>query len=93
MSKTVANTHMSPVVQSYNFCIHFTYLFFYLLLRGECVDNGRCTAVAAAAAAHATGELAVTPPLPPPGTEMVTVAPGSLETHGAIRPSASPNQK
>lgn len=42
---------------------------------------------------HATGELAVTPPLPPPGTEMVTVAPGSLETHGAIRPSASPNQK
>lgn len=59
------------------------------MLRGECVDNGRCTAVAAAA--HATGELAVTPPLPPPGTEMVTVAPGSLETHGAIRPSASPN--
>lgn len=55
------------------------------------MDNGRCAAAAAAApaaAAHATGELAVTPP--PAGTVMVTVAPGSLETHGAMRPSASP---
>lgn len=76
------HTQLSPGLV---FCFSIS---LYFCWRGECVDNGRCGGGAvAAAAAHAAGELAVTPP---PGTVMVTVAPGSLETRGAMRPSASP---